>query len=188
MKQASKAARSAKAPSRPSVGLPAKDMAQVGAIAAAANVRPRSKRKALLLSGTNAGAAAEAMARQLRRDLFRVDLSAVVSKFIGETEKNLARVFAEAERGAILLLEEADALFGKRTNVRDAHDRFSNPGIDSLLRSIEEYDGLVVLVSKPRLTLPMTLRRRFSVYDFPPLKAAAKRSIVPENAVRCRSP
>jgi SpoVK/Ycf46/Vps4 family AAA+-type ATPase len=187
MKQASKAARSAKAPSRPNVRLPAKDIARVGAIAAAVNVRPRSRRKALLLSGTNAGAAAEAMARQLRRNLFRVDLSAVVSKFIGETEKNLARVFAEAGRGTILLLDEADALLGKRTNVMDAHDRFSNPEIDSLLQSIEEYDGLVVLVSKPKLTLPMTLRRRFSVYDFPPLKTAAKRSIVPENGVRCRS-
>ena len=125
MKQVSKAARSAQAPSRPSVRLAAKDIAQVLAIAATANIRIRSKRKALLLSGTNAAVAAEAIASELRLDLFRVDLSAVVSKFIGETEKTLARVFAEAgARGAISFLDEADALFGKRTNVRDAHNRF----------------------------------------------------------------
>ena len=114
--------------------------------------------------------AAEAVATKLRRDLYRIDLSAVVSRYTGETENNLERVFAEAgANGAILLFDEADALFGKRTEVKDAHDRYSNLAIDYLLRRIEKYDGLVVLVSRPRLTLSMTLRRRFSAYDFPPL-------------------
>jgi len=169
MKQPSEVARSARAASRPSVGLPAKDMAQVRAIAATANVRKSSKHKALLFNGANATAAAEAMAKRLRRDLYRVDLHAVVSKYIGETEKNLGRVFAEAEaKGATLILDEADALFGKRAVVKDAHDRYSNLEVDYLLRRIEEYDGLVLLVGKPGLTLPMTLQRRFSVYKFPP--------------------
>jgi len=143
-------------------------MARVRAIAATVNMRMNSGRKALLLSGGNAAAAAEAIAKQLRLDLFRVDLSAVASKFIGETEKNLKRVFARAEANhAILLFDEADALFGKRSNVKDAHDRFSNLELDDLLRAIKAYDGLVLLVNKPRLTLSMILQRRFLVYDFP---------------------
>jgi SpoVK/Ycf46/Vps4 family AAA+-type ATPase len=169
MKQPSEVARSARAASRPSVGLPAKDMAQVRAIAATANVRKSSKHKALLFNGANATAAAEAMAKRLRRDLYRVDLHAVVSKYIGETEKNLGRVFAEAEANdAILFFDEADALFGKRSNVKDTHDRYSNLLVDYLLRRIEGYAGLVVFLSKPRTTLSMTLRRRLLIYDFPP--------------------
>ena len=169
MKQPPKVAKPAKAASRPSARLPAKDVAQVRAITATANLRTSSKRKALLFSGTNATAAAEAMAKELRRDLYRVDLSAVVSKYIGETEKNLERLFAEAgAKDAILFVDEADALFGKRADVKDAHDRYSNLEVNYLLRRMEKYDGLVVLASKPKLTLSMTLQRRFSVYDFPP--------------------
>jgi AAA+ superfamily predicted ATPase len=169
MKQPPKVAKPAEAASRPTVRLPAMDLAQVRAIAATATVRASRKRKALVFSGMNATAAAEAMARELRRDLYRVDLAAVVSKYIGDSEKNLERLFAEVEaKDAILLFDEADALFGKR-GVKDAHDRYSNLAIDYLLRRIEKYDGLVVLVSRPRLTLSMTLRRRFSAYDFPPL-------------------
>jgi SpoVK/Ycf46/Vps4 family AAA+-type ATPase len=169
MKQPPKVAKPAKAASRPSVGLPTKDLAQIRAIAAKANVSTSRNRKALLFSGTNATAAAEAMAKELRRDLYRVDLSAVVSKYIGETEKNLERLFAEAEaKDAILFVDEADALFGKRADVKDAHDRYSNLEVNYLLRRMEKYDGLVVLASKPKLTLSMTLQRRFSVYDFPP--------------------
>jgi SpoVK/Ycf46/Vps4 family AAA+-type ATPase len=169
MKLPRKAAKLAMTASRPSVRLPAKDLAQVRAIATTANLRATSKRKALLFSGTSATVAAEAMAKELRRDLYRVDLSAVVSKYIGESEKNLERLFAEAEaKNAVLLFDEADALLGKRTAVKDAHDRYANLAIDYLLRRIEQYAGLVVLASRPRLTLSMTLQRRFSVYDFPP--------------------
>jgi SpoVK/Ycf46/Vps4 family AAA+-type ATPase len=169
MKWLPKVAKSAKAASRPSVRLPAKDLAQVRAIAATTKLRTASKRKVLLFSGTNATAAAETMAKELRRDLYRVDLSAVVSKYIGDSEKNLERLFAETEaKDAILVFDEADALFGKRSEVKDSHDRYANLAIDYLLRRIEKYDGLVVLASKPKLTLSMTLQRRFSVYDFPP--------------------
>jgi len=169
MRQPPKLVKSAKTASKSSARLPAKDLAQVRAIAATANGLVRSKRKALLLSGTNAAAAAATMAKQLRRGLYRIDLAAVTSKYIGETEKNLERAFAEAEAAeALLLFDEADALFGKRTSVKDAHDRFSNLEVEYLLRLVGAFDGLVVLVSKPKLTLSTALRRRFSVYNFPP--------------------
>jgi SpoVK/Ycf46/Vps4 family AAA+-type ATPase len=167
MKQPSKVAKSARLALRPNVRLPAKDMAQVRAMTATANAHMNSK--ALLLSGNNAAAAAEAIARELRRDLFRVDLAAVVSRSIGETQKNIDRLFAEAEaNGAILLFDEADALFGKRSEVRDAHDRYANIETGYLLQRIEEHQNLVLLVSKPKFTLPVALQRRLSVYRFPP--------------------
>jgi SpoVK/Ycf46/Vps4 family AAA+-type ATPase len=167
MKQPSKVAKSAKAASRPNARLPAKDLAQVRAITATANARTSSK--ALLLSGSNAAAAAESIARELGRNLFRVDLAAVVSRSIGETQKNIDRLFAEAEANdAILLFDEADALFGRRSKVRDAHDRYANIEIGYLLQRIEEHRNLVLLVSKSRLTLPVALQRRLSIYRFPP--------------------
>ena len=168
MKQPSKVAKLARANSSQGVSLTARDLAQVRAIAATANVRI-SRRKALLFCGSNATAAAEALAKRLGRDIVHVDLSAVVSKYIGETEKDLARVFSDAEAsGALLFFDEADALFGKRTSVKDAHDRYSNIEIDDLLQRIEEFDGPVVLASKSGLTLSIALRRRVSVHDFPP--------------------
>jgi SpoVK/Ycf46/Vps4 family AAA+-type ATPase len=139
VKQPPKAAKPATTASGSRVRLPTKDLAQVRAIAATANLRATSKRKTLLFLGTSATAAAEAMAKELRRDLYRVDLSAVVSKYIGESEKNLERLFARAEaKGAVLLIDEADALLGKRTEVKDAHDRYANLAIDYLLRRIEQ--------------------------------------------------
>ena len=167
MKQPSKVAKSARAASKPDARLPAKELAQVRAIAAKA--RTSSMRKPLLFSGTHAAAAAKAMAKQLRRDLYRIDLSAIVSKYIGETEKNIERLFARAEAsGAILIFDEADALFGKRSDVKDSHNRYANIEIDYLMQRIRQHDGLVVFVSKPRPALSMSLRRRISVYDFPP--------------------
>jgi predicted nucleotide-binding protein len=169
MKQPSNVAKSGGAAWIAEVRLPAKDMAQVRAITAAANARTNGKRKALLLTGSNAAAAAEAIARELRRDLLRVDLAAVVSQHIGETTKNLDRLFAEAEAsGAILLSDEADALFGRRTEVKDAHDRYANIEIGYLMQRIEEHQSLAMLISKPKLPLRVALRRRLSVYRFPP--------------------
>jgi SpoVK/Ycf46/Vps4 family AAA+-type ATPase len=169
MKPPSEFVRAAASASGPRVTLPTKDLAQVRAIAAAPNGRIGSSRKALLFRGTNAAAAAAAMAKQLRRGLNRVDLAAVMNKDIGETERNLDRAFADAKAtGALLVFDEADALFGKRTNVKDAHDRFSDLEVEYLLRRIAAYEGLVVLVSEPKLTLSIASRRRFSVYDFPP--------------------
>ena len=118
-------------------------------------------------SGSGKTLAAEILANELSLDLFHIDLSQIVSKYIGETEKNLRCIFDAAEdTGAILLFDEADALFGKRTEVKDAHDRFAE--INFLLQCIRNHRGLVILVSKPRPAVPMTLLRRFSVYWFPP--------------------
>jgi SpoVK/Ycf46/Vps4 family AAA+-type ATPase len=169
MKQPSSPSRPAGAASRPGVRLPAKDLARVRAIAARTKARVSSNHRVLLFCGTNAAAAAAALARVLRRDLYPVDLAAVVSKYIGDTEKNLASVFARAEAaGAILVFDEADALFGKRTEVKDSHGRHAKLVIDDLLRRAKHHDAPVVLVSKPRLILPLALQRRILVYRFPP--------------------
>ena len=169
MKRPSKTAKPTRAAPRPSARLLAGDLAQVRAIAATANVRASSPRKALLFSGANAMTAAELLAKRLERELYRVDLSTVVSNDIGETEKNFGRIFAEATAaGAILLFDEADALFGQRTGVKDSHDRYSNIEIGYLLQRAEAYDGSVILASKLELTLSIALRRRIAVYDFPP--------------------
>jgi ATPase family associated with various cellular activities (AAA) len=99
-------------------------------------------------SGTGKTLAAEILANELRLDLYRVDLSGVVSKYIGETEKNLRRIFSAAEYGgAILLFDEADALFGKRSEVRDSHDRYANIEVSYLLQQMESYCGLAILTT-----------------------------------------
>ncbi len=129
-------------------------------------------------SGTGKTMAAEVLANELRLDLYRIDLSALVSKFIGETEKNLRRVFDAAEDGgAILLFDEADALFGKRSEVRDSHDRFANIEISYLLQRIEVYRGLAILTSNLKQAIdPAFLRRlRFIVhFPFPDTKQRAE--------------
>ncbi|HVI43436.1 MAG TPA: ATP-binding protein [Chitinophaga sp.] len=102
-------------------------------------------------------------------DVFRIDLSLVVSKFIGETEKNLSRLFDKAEhKNWILFFDEADALFGKRTNIRDAHDKYANQEIAYLLQRIENYNGLVILASNFRNNIDPAFSRRFqSIIQFP---------------------
>jgi SpoVK/Ycf46/Vps4 family AAA+-type ATPase len=109
------------------------------------------------------------LANELRLDLFRIDLSAVVSKYIGETEKNLRRVFDAAEEGgAVLLFDEADALFGKRSEVKDSHDRYANVEISYLLQRMEAYRGLAVLTTNMKDALdPAFLRRLRFVVQFP---------------------
>ncbi|MFZ4573653.1 MAG: ATP-binding protein [Phycisphaerales bacterium] len=105
--------------------------------------------------------------------VYRIDLSMVVSKYIGETEKNLSRVFAEAERrGWILFFDEADALFGKRTSVDDAHDRYANQEVSYLLQRIEQFEGIVILASNLKSNIDDAFLRRFhSVIAFPLPKA-----------------
>jgi hypothetical protein len=127
-------------------------------------------------SGTGKTMAAEVLADRLRLDLYRIDLAGVVSKYIGETEKNLRRVFDAAENsGAILFFDEADALFGKRTDVKDAHDRYANIEVDYLLQRMEAYRGLAVLATNRRSLLdPAFLRRLRFVVDFPFPDAAAR--------------
>jgi SpoVK/Ycf46/Vps4 family AAA+-type ATPase len=120
-------------------------------------------------SGTGKTMAAEVLAGELRLDLYRIDLSAVVSKYIGETEKNLRRVFDAAEEGgAILLFDEADALFGKRSEVKDSHDRYANIEVSYLLQRMEAYRGLAILTTNQKSALdPSFLRRIRFVTKFP---------------------
>jgi hypothetical protein len=120
-------------------------------------------------SGTGKTMAAEVLANALGLDLYRLDLSSVVSKYIGETEKNLRRVFDAAEGGgAVLLFDEADALFGKRTEVKDSHDRFANIEISYLLQRMEAYRGLAVLTTNQRREIDEAFLRRLRfVVEFP---------------------
>ena len=120
-------------------------------------------------SGTGKTMAAEVLAHELLLDLYRIDLSSVVSKYIGETEKNLRRVFDAAEQsGAILLFDEADALFGKRSEVKDSHDRYANIEVSYLLQRMEAYRGLAVLTTNLKNALdPAFLRRIRFVVQFP---------------------
>jgi SpoVK/Ycf46/Vps4 family AAA+-type ATPase len=119
--------------------------------------------------GTGKTMAAEIIAGELGLDLFKIDLSTVVSKYIGETEKNLERIFVEAERSnAILFFDEADALFGKRSEVRDSHDRYANIEISYLLQRMEAYDGVTMLATNLRANLDEAFTRRLQfAVDFP---------------------
>ena len=120
-------------------------------------------------SGSGKTLAAEVLANELQLDLFRIDLSAVVSKYIGETEKNLRRLFDAAEDGgAILFFDEADALFGKRSEVKESHDRYANIEINYLLQRMEQYGGLAILATNMKSALdPAFMRRLRFVVDFP---------------------
>ena len=117
--------------------------------------------------GTGKTMAAEVIANELGLDLYKIDLSRIVNKYIGETEKNLDRIFSAAEdANAILFFDEADALFGKRTDVRDAHDRYANIEVSYLLQKMEEYDGLAILATNLRDNMDEAFMRRlaFSIY------------------------
>jgi hypothetical protein len=120
-------------------------------------------------SGTGKTMGAEVLAAALGLTLYRIDLSAVVSKYIGETEKNLRRVFdAAEEQGAILLFDEADALFGKRSEVKDSHDRYANIEVSYLLQRMEAYSGLAILTSNHKAALDPAFQRRLRfVVHFP---------------------
>ncbi|CAG0981011.1 ATP-dependent zinc metalloprotease FtsH 1 [Rhodocyclaceae bacterium] len=120
-------------------------------------------------SGTGKTLAAEVLAGELGLDLYRIDLSAVVSKYIGETEKNLEQLFAAAETsGAVLLFDEADALFGKRSEVKDSHDRYANIELAYLLQRMESYRGLSILTTNLKASLDTAFLRRIRfVVQFP---------------------
>ena len=140
-------------------------------------------------SGTGKTMAAEVLANELRLDLYRIDLSSVVSKYIGETEKNLRRVFEAAEGGgAILLFDEADALFGKRSEVRDSHDRYANIEVSYLLQRMETYRGLAILTTNMKGALDSAFLRRLRfVVQFPfpdaPQRAEIWRRVFPPEAL-----
>jgi hypothetical protein len=122
-------------------------------------------------SGTGKTMAAEVLAQELDLDLYRIDLSSVVSKYIGETEKNLKQVFDAAEEGGVILLfDEADALFGKRSDVRDSHDRYANIEVSYLLQRMEAYQGLAILTTNLKSAMDRAFQRRlrFTVnFPFP---------------------
>ncbi len=130
-------------------------------------------------SGTGKTLAAEVLAGSLRLDLFRIDLSSVVSKYIGETEKNLRRVFDAAEEGgALLFFDEADALFGKRSEVRDSHDRYANIEVNYLLQRMESYRGVAILATNMKGALDGAFLRRIRfVVSFPMPDAAHRAEI-----------
>ena len=135
---------------------------------------PSSRRRGLTAlfagpSGTGKTMAAEVLAGELGLDLYAVDLATVVDKYVGETEKNLDRIFAESERvNGVILFDEADALFGKRSEVSDAHDRYANVEVAYLLHRMELFDGVAILATNLRANLDEAFTRRLdSLVDFP---------------------
>jgi SpoVK/Ycf46/Vps4 family AAA+-type ATPase len=130
-------------------------------------------------SGAGKTMGAMAIARELGIQLLRLDFSRVVSKYIGDTEKNIDRVFTDARRsGAAILIDEADALLGKRSEVKDAHDRYANIEVAYLLQRMELYDGLAILTTNMKQNLdPAFLRRLRFIVDFPRPDVDARRQI-----------
>ena len=129
--------------------------------------------------GTGKTMAAQVIAADLELDLFRIDLATVVSKYIGETAKHLGQIFARAARmNAVLLFDEADALFSKRTDVKDSHDRYANADTSYLLQLLEEYRGIVILATNKKQNIdPAFMRRVRYVFEFPRPDAAERRRI-----------
>ena len=119
--------------------------------------------------GTGKKTLASLIGQQSGKEVYRVDLSMIVSKYIGETDKNLEKVFDAAEnKNWILFFDEADALFGKRTNVRDAHDKYANQEVAYLLQRIENYNGLVILATNMKSNIDEAFTRRFqTIINFP---------------------
>ncbi len=129
--------------------------------------------------GTGKTMAAEVIASELSLDLYKIDLSTIISKYIGETEKNLEQIFNEAQRSnAILFFDEADAIFGKRSEVKDAHDRYANIEVSYLLQRMENYDGVTILATNLRANLDEAFTRRLQfAIDFPFPEAAYRQHI-----------
>jgi hypothetical protein len=130
-------------------------------------------------SGTGKTMAAEVISGELERDLYHIDLASVVSKYIGETEKNLRKIFDAAEEsGAVLLFDEADALFGKRSEIRDSHDRYANLEISYLLQRMESYHGVAILTTNMKHALDHAFVRRIRfIVPFPMPDPAHRRRI-----------
>lgn len=121
--------------------------------------------------GTGKKTFAFLIGQQSGKEVYRIDLSMIVSKYIGETEKNLELIFARAEnRGWILFFDEADALFGKRTNVKDAHDKYANQEVAYFMQKIEDYNGLVILATNLKSNIDKAFARRFQTIISFPLK------------------
>jgi ATPase family associated with various cellular activities (AAA) len=140
-------------------------------------------------SGTGKTMAAEVIAGTLELDLYRIDLSTIISKYIGETEKNLRRIFDAAETGgAILLFDEADALFGKRSEVKDSHDRYANIEVSYLLQSMESYSGLAVLTTNLKSAIDTAFLRRIRFITQFPFPDAELRAAIWKRAFPSATP
>jgi SpoVK/Ycf46/Vps4 family AAA+-type ATPase len=139
-------------------------------------------------SGTGKTMSAGIVARELGLDLYKIDLSTVISKYIGETEKQLSQLFREARSSnAILFFDEADAIFGKRSEVKDAHDRYANVEVAYLLQKMEEYEGIVILATNFRKNIDDAFTRRIHyIVEFPfpeaPYRERIWRSLMPADA------
>jgi SpoVK/Ycf46/Vps4 family AAA+-type ATPase len=140
-------------------------------------------------SGTGKTMAAEVLARDLRLDMYRVDLASVVSKYIGETEKNLKQVFDAAEEGGVLLLfDEADALFGRRGEVSDSRDRYANIEVGYLLQRMEAYQGLAILTTNLKASLDPAFQRRLRFTVNFPFPDATQREAIWRNVFPAATP
>ena len=156
--------------------------------------RLRKGYRALLYgpSGTGKTFTAGLLGKEVGKDVYKIDLSMIVSKYIGETEKNLELLFARAEdKGWILFFDEADALFGKRTNVRDAHDKYANQEVSYLLQRIEDYNGMVILATNMKNNIDDAFIRRFNAilkFSLPEADERAKiwRSAFPKDLKFCK--
>jgi AAA+ superfamily predicted ATPase len=127
--------------------------------------------------GTGKTLTASLLGKQTGKDVFRIDLSRVISKYIGETEKNLSRLFDKAEdKNWILFFDEADALFGKRTDIRDAHDKYANQEVSYLLQRIEAFNGVVILATNQRGNIDDAFVRRFQTIIHFPMPGIAERA------------
>ena len=133
--------------------------------------------------GTGKTLTASLLGKYTGRDVYRIDLSSVVSKFIGETEKNLATLFSKAEnKHWILFFDEADALFGKRTNVKDAHDKYANQEVSYLLQRVEHYNGLVILATNIKSNIDEAFSRRFQSIIYFPVPGVKERFLLWQKA------
>jgi SpoVK/Ycf46/Vps4 family AAA+-type ATPase len=140
-------------------------------------------------SGTGKTLAAEVIANQVKLDLWRVDLSRTLDKYIGETEKNLRRIFDAAEEsGAILLFDEADALFSKRTEAKDSADRFTNVEVSYLLQRMETYSGLAILTTNLRASVDTAFLRRIRFVVPFPFPKADQRALIWSRAFPAATP
>jgi len=147
---------------------------KASAIAADLQKSPPAKNNRILFigaPGTGKKTLASLIGQQSGKEVYRIDLSMIMSKYIGETEKNLSKVFDAAEhKDWILFFDEADALFEKKTNVRDAHDKYANQEVAYLLQRIEDYNGLVILATNMKNNIDDAFTRRFQTIISFPLK------------------
>ena len=141
-------------------------------------------------SGTGKTLSAEVVAAELGLDLYVVHLSSLVDKYVGETEKNLERIFTEADRAdAVLLFDEADAVFGKRSEVKDAHDRYANMECAYLFQRLESFDGIALLTTNLRANIDEAFTRRLDlIVDFPFPDAEQRLALWERCLGPCRAP